>query len=89
VRDAGLQRAMAVKGREPTLLLVVEVEEVFGHCPKCAVRSGLWDPERWPDLSDVPSLAETMVAHGRLSEIGVDVAAMQDIIDRDGRERLY
>jgi PPOX class probable FMN-dependent enzyme len=89
VRDRALQAATAVNGREPSLVLVVEVEEVYGHCPKCAVRSGLWSPNRWPDLTDVPSLAELMVTHGTLEEIGVNREAMQEIIDRDGRERLY
>jgi hypothetical protein len=37
----------------------------------------------------VPSLAELMVTHGTLEEIGVNSQAMQEIIDRDGRERLY
>jgi hypothetical protein len=81
-----LQERFAVNGRPPNLLLVVEVEEAFMHCPKAIVRSHLWQPEHWPDTRDVPTLAEAMVEHGRLSDT---VPEMQAIIDNDGRQRLY
>lgn len=42
------------------LALVVEVEEVFHHCAKAFLRSGLWEPQTWqPDV--VESRAE--IAH--------------------------
>ncbi len=86
VRDQPLQERLAVNGRPPNLVLVVEVEEAFMHCPKAIVRSRLWQPEHWPDTTDVPTLAEAMVEHGRLSDT---VPEMQAIIDNDGRQRLY
>jgi predicted pyridoxine 5'-phosphate oxidase superfamily flavin-nucleotide-binding protein len=34
--------------------MVVEVQQVFFHCAKAFLRSGLWEPETWqPDV--VPS----------------------------------
>lgn len=86
VRDSALQNSLAVNGKAPNLVLVVHVEEAFIHCPKCTVRSRLWTPEQWPDRSDVATLAETMVAHGALTET---VPEMQAIIDNDGATRLY
>jgi uncharacterized protein len=86
VRDSALQQRMAVNGKPPQLALVVTVEEAFMHCPKCIRRSSLWNKDRWPDTSDVPSLAEAMVAHGALTK---SVPQMQAIIDNDGKERLY
>src|SRR4051794_16177078 len=68
VRDTELQARLAVNGKPPNLVLVVNVEEAFLHCPKCVIRSGLWKSERWPDRSAVPTLAEAMIAHGGLSE---------------------
>jgi PPOX class probable FMN-dependent enzyme len=54
VRDAGLLDRMVERGHRPVLALLVEVEEVFFHCGKAFLRSGLWDPDSWrPD--DVPS----------------------------------
>jgi uncharacterized protein len=53
------------------------------HCPKCMIQS---EPNRWPDGTRVPTLAEGMVAHGSLPET---VAEMQALIDKDGATRLY
>ncbi len=86
VWDRQLQERMAVNGKEPHLLLVVEVKEAMTYCPKCMTRSRIWKPEQWPDTSNVPTLAEAMIAHGNLSE---SVAKMQSVIERDGQTRLY
>jgi hypothetical protein len=86
VRDLELRDAMAVKGKRPDHVLVVEVEYVLSHCPKCMIRSGLWEPEAWPDISDVPTFAETLIAHAKLAET---VEEMEAIIDTGNRERLY
>lgn len=86
VRDSALQNSLAVNGKAPNLVLVVHVEEAFIHCPKCTVRSRLWTRDQWPDRSDVATLAETMVAHGALTET---VPEMQAIIDNDRATRLY
>ena len=85
VRDSSLQARLSVNGKEPGLVLIVTVTEAFMHCPKCMIRSGLWSPEHWPDRSDVPSLAEAIVAHAKPSET---VAEVQAIID-DSTTRLY
>jgi PPOX class probable FMN-dependent enzyme len=42
VRDEALRESMAIKGKSPTLAPVVDLEEVFFHCAKCAIRSGIW-----------------------------------------------
>jgi PPOX class probable FMN-dependent enzyme len=56
VRDAPFFDAMVVEGHRPVLAVVVEVEQVFHHCAKAFLRSGLWRPATWrPD--DVPSRA--------------------------------
>lgn len=47
VRDSWLREKLAHKGIVPELALIVRVEEVFAHCTKCMVRSGLWKPESW------------------------------------------
>jgi PPOX class probable FMN-dependent enzyme len=85
VRDSTLQAKLAVNGKGPNLVLIVTVEEAFMHCPKCVVRSGLWVPERWPDRSRVPTLAEAIVAHAKPAEAIDDVQAIID----DSNARLY
>ncbi|MFY9956929.1 MSMEG_1061 family FMN-dependent PPOX-type flavoprotein [Bradyrhizobium sp.] len=86
VRDSALQDRLAVNSKPPNLVLVITVEEAFLHCPKCIIRSRLWKPDQWPDLSDVPTLAEAMVAHGSLSESMTEVEA---VIENSNTKRLY
>jgi PPOX class probable FMN-dependent enzyme len=85
VRDRILQNRLAVSGKPPNLVLIVRVEEAFMHCPKCILRSKLWNPEDWPRRSNVPSLAEAIVMHAKPSET---VAEVQAIID-EGSAHLY
>lgn len=86
VRDAALANGLAVNGKSPDLVLVVTVEEAFWHCAKCIARSKVWQPEEWPDLREVPSLAEAMVAHGKLAR---SVGEQQSFIDADFKTRMY
>ena len=55
-RDEALLERMAVSGKRPQTALVVEVEQAFMHCPRAFKRAGLWDPQRWPDATEVPSM---------------------------------
>lgn len=82
---------LTINGRVPQMAVVVTVEEAYLHCAKSMVRSRLWQPQTWPDTADVPSLAEAMVAHGRLVEQGLvaDTEEMATIIDTDFKTRLY
>jgi PPOX class probable FMN-dependent enzyme len=86
VRDLELRQSMTVNGKVPDHVIVVEVEHVLTHCPKCMVRSGLWQPETWPDPAGVPSFAETLAAHARLADSIEDLA---ELLERDTREKLY
>ncbi|MEO1601884.1 MAG: MSMEG_1061 family FMN-dependent PPOX-type flavoprotein [Pseudomonadota bacterium] len=85
-RGPELCARFAVNGKDPRFVLLVTVEEAMTHCPKCMVRGGMWQPEKWPDRSNIPTLAEAMVAHGKLSR---SVAEMDEIIVNDGKNRLY
>ena len=86
VRDRGLRQSMAVAGRLPDFAMVVFVERVFMHCPKCMLRSKLWQPEAWPDQAGTPSLAEVMVKYAKLD---ITTGEMQALIDQSQRERRY
>ncbi|MFB4421737.1 MSMEG_1061 family FMN-dependent PPOX-type flavoprotein [Streptomyces sp. QL37] len=45
--DASFFEGMTVKGRRPDLALVVEIDEIYLHCPASLKRSGMWAPETW------------------------------------------
>jgi PPOX class probable FMN-dependent enzyme len=66
VRDRSLIESMSYKERSPALALVVHVERVFLHCPKCVIRSALWKPAKWPETAGLPSIGEAMVRHAKL-----------------------
>jgi PPOX class probable FMN-dependent enzyme len=56
VRDAPFFDDLAVRGKRPVLALVIEIDQVFSHCPKAFMRSGLWDPASW-DPDALPTTA--------------------------------
>ena len=57
VRDAPWFDDLMVKGKRPILALVVEIDQVFSHCPKAFLRSYLWEPDKWPSIEHIPSVA--------------------------------
>jgi uncharacterized protein len=57
VRDAPFFDELVVRGKRPVLAVVIEIEQVFSHCPKAFMRSGLWEPSSWPSIEDMPSVA--------------------------------
>jgi PPOX class probable FMN-dependent enzyme len=54
--DEALLDRLAVNGKRPQTVVVVEVQQAFMHCTRAFKRAGLWEQERWPDASAVPSM---------------------------------
>lgn len=86
VRDLSLREQMAISSKIPDFAIVVTVDQAFFHCPKCVIRSHLWSPETWPDKTGLPSLAEAVVAAGKLD---ISVEQVQEMIEHDAKTRLY
>jgi PPOX class probable FMN-dependent enzyme len=61
VRDAPFFDDLAVRGQRPVLALVVEIDQVFSHCPKAFMRSELWEPATWKPEA-LPTTAALCVA---------------------------
>jgi PPOX class probable FMN-dependent enzyme len=61
--DAVVLDACAYDGTQPKVALGIDVDEVYLHCAKAFRRSGLWDPESWPDAADRPSPGEIWKGH--------------------------
>ena len=57
VSDAPFFDDMVVKGHRPVLAVVVDIEDLFFHCAKAFLRSGLWKPETWTPDARVPRRA--------------------------------
>lgn len=86
VRDEGLRESMAVNGRVPEYAVVVHVDQAMIHCPKCVVRSKLWQPDAWPDHSETASVAEAVVVHAGLDITAEEYKAQ---LEAAGRTNLY
>ncbi|MEX1020992.1 MAG: pyridoxamine 5'-phosphate oxidase family protein [Litorilinea sp.] len=86
VRDGWLREQMAVRGKAPDLAIVVTVEEAFLHCAKCMIRSELWNPAAWPNVSSLASIAQVMVDHSQTTETVESLAAQ---VAESYRDRLY
>jgi uncharacterized protein len=83
-RDEALLDRLAVGGKRPVTALVVEVEQCFLHCARAFKRSGLWQPERWPDASSVPSMQRMIWDLLPVKPAGQTV----EQYERDSQERL-
>jgi len=84
VRDDALLDALAVGGKRPVTALLVEVEQCFLHCARAFKRAGLWQPERWPDASAVPSMQRMIWDLLPVKPAGQTV----EQYERDSQERL-
>ncbi len=85
VSDAPWFDELVVKGHRPVLALVVDVEQVFFHCAKAFLRSGLWDAASWrPDAVE----SRARIAQ-RLERPEESLAALEEYYGRRYTERLY
>jgi uncharacterized protein len=64
--DPDLLRLTAIDDRLPKVAIVVKVAEVFVHCGKAMIRSGMWQPELWPDTAAMVSPACIISTHARV-----------------------
>lgn len=86
VKDREISKRHAIKGREPLLALIVDVEEVFMHCSKSFIRSRLWQPDHWPDRKTAPTLAQWVIETVDRQQT---LDAVQEDHSQDEQERLY
>ncbi len=75
VSDAPFFDDMVVKGHRPLLAVVVDIDEVFFHCAKAFLRSGLWQPETWDPEARVPRRA---VIAARYEPTGMTAEQLDD-----------
>ncbi len=83
--DPDLLATMEVQGRPPRLALVVHVDEAMFHCGKSMIRSGLWEPDRWPEVDHLASYAECLADQARPDET-VEEMEIRFATWRDGNE---
>jgi PPOX class probable FMN-dependent enzyme len=83
VRDADVLARCAVQGKAPALAIALYVEELFLHCPKCFLRSSLWDTASWMPADEQPQWAAVLRDHTKLDAVPVEVIEKALAADRD------
>ncbi len=85
--DPELIEQFEVKGKLPKLVVIIHVEEAYGHCAKAILRSKLWDPASQLEPSSAPSLGDLMAHHRKIST--EDVSAINSSIKQDLIDSMY
>ena len=87
VKDADLLESMSFQGKLPRLAIVVDVQEVFTHCPKAFLRSKLWSDEYRIERSELPSFAQILKDH--TGSVECDVEELQKELDHRAATMLH
>ncbi|HUK60835.1 MAG TPA: pyridoxamine 5'-phosphate oxidase family protein [Stellaceae bacterium] len=83
--DPTLKARFSVDGKEPTVVMVVAIEQAFQHCPKALVRSNLWKTAQAGRPKGVPTIGAFAAARNP----GTDGAAYDEEYAKRMPEELY
>ncbi len=86
VTDTSVLELLACQGKSPSFAIIVTVKEAFMHCAKCIIRSNLWMSVDDKQERGVPSLARTLVDHGKLD---MSYQELDSMIKDDEKTNLY
>lgn len=84
VRDEDVRERFIMQGKVPMFVIAVTVKEVFFHCTKCVVRSGLWLSEHEHDA--LVSLGEAIVKHAKLD---ISIEEADAMVAEEEQTELY
>ncbi len=85
VTDAAVLAPLAAQGKMPASALKIAVREVFFHCGKAMIRSGLWRPESRVPRDAFPTLGRVIADQVG----GLDADAADANLEESYRTRLY
>lgn len=72
IRDRALLETMTWRGKTPSIATAVEVEELYFHCGKAFIRSRLWKPEEWGDVSDIATFGKILLDQTKATDTTAD-----------------
>lgn len=84
VRDEQVRERFIIQGKVPIFVIAVTVKEVFFHCTKCVVRSGLWASEYQHEA--LVSLGAALVKHAKMD---ISVEEADAMLVEDEQTELY
>lgn len=83
--DESLRAKTACQGKTPKTVTIIYVEKAYLHCGKAPIRSGIWEPESWPDTRPVQSGGNIFRDH--IGASGPDIE--QEVVDSVLKKKLY
>jgi PPOX class probable FMN-dependent enzyme len=89
--DKKLLAKVAHKGKQPTLAIIMDIEQVYFHCAKAFIRSDLWNAELHMPRKDFPTLGKILLDQikGKKDVTTEEVSALDTNLDADAENNLY
>jgi uncharacterized protein len=84
--DLALRESLAIDGKLPTTVIIVTTTAVYTQCPKALIRSHIWDPSRFRQASELPSVGTIMEA---INGSAFDGKAYDDAYPERVRQTIY
>ena len=81
---------LVARGKPPKLAIVVDIEEIYLHCPKAFIRSALWNPDEYMNRADMPTLGRMVLE--QIAGVPPDeqtAAQVDKALEQDTIENLY
>ncbi len=85
--DPDLLSRFAVKEKLPKMIIIVTVQEAYGHCAKAILRGKIWREDFMLTGADVPSLPEMMTHHLAIKAAEVD--RIESNVIQDLKDSMY
>ncbi len=84
-KDPELLAQLAARNKPATLAIRISVNECFFHCAKAFMRSGLWQPQGWPEKQKF-SFGEMFAARQNADKATAE--AIDNMVAQDYRDNL-
>ena len=85
--DPALLGQFEVQQKLPKMVLIITVQEAYGHCAKAINRGKLWSPDYRQSRTDVPSLTELMTHHLELQK--EEINRIESTVVQDLKDSMY
>ena len=89
VTDPRILEGMRVNDRLPRLAIVVKVGEAFMHCAKAFRRAQLWNPDRFQDRRDMPSLSKIILDQTTGAPDEAEMRRIDDDLEEEYKTSMY
>ncbi|MGV0034537.1 MAG: MSMEG_1061 family FMN-dependent PPOX-type flavoprotein [Candidatus Azotimanducaceae bacterium WSBS_2022_MAG_OTU7] len=81
---------LAARAKTPKLAILVDVTEIYFHCPKAFIRSALWDVDQHISADELPTLGTMILEQINREPPSKELQAnINNALEEDSRENLY